>query len=211
MSILIRPAQEHDVDAITGLVNHFAEQDVMLPREEANVRATLADWLVAVDDEAGPDSPPLLGCGALVPLTETLVEIRSLAIHASQHGQGLGSRLVERLVEMARAREFEQVCALTLRESFFIRLGFELVDRWSISPKVWQACIYCRKFHHCDEVAVLMTLKEPAHGAVSATDPRQAAWSSLLKWEEWQPLLLAYQKKPQEAKLAAPLIEAPRG
>jgi hypothetical protein len=36
---------------------------------------------------------------------------------------------------MARQRGYQQVCALTLRENFFVRLGFELVDRWSISPK----------------------------------------------------------------------------
>ena len=81
---------------------------------------------------------------------------------------------------------FEQVCALTLRENFFVRLGFEVVDRWSISPKVWQACIFCRKFHRCDEVAVLMNLVDkPGAGDNGRGTP---AWSHLLKWSEWQPL-----------------------
>ena len=104
----------------------------------------------------------------------------------------MGGQIVLDLVQMARERGFRQVCALTLREQFFVRLGFELVDRWSISPKVWQACIYCRKFHRCDEVAVLMNLVEqPAAVESSATAP---AWSHLLKWSEWQPLKLAYRK-----------------
>ncbi len=198
LSISIRQARPEDVPTILSLVNHFAAQNVMLPRSEASIRQSLDDWLVAVEDEptptiGGPMSA-IVGCGALVPLTDTLVEVRSLAVHDSQHGKGLGSRLVQELVDLARAREYHQVCALTLRESFFVRLGFQLVDRWSISPKVWQACIYCSKFHHCDEVAVLMNL-------VAQPEENQLArpgWSNLLKWEAWQPLKLAYRRETQE-------------
>ncbi|MEZ4673585.1 MAG: GNAT family N-acetyltransferase [Caldilineaceae bacterium] len=104
----------------------------------------------------------IIGCGALVPLNDTLVEVRSLAIHESQQGNGLGSVLVLHLTEMAREHDYTQICALTLRPNFFIRLGFTQVDRWSISSKVWQACIYCPKFHRCDEFAVLMDLASHA-------------------------------------------------
>lgn len=138
----------------------------------------------------------IVGCGALVPLTEQLVEVRSLAIDESQHGKGLGSTIVAELVNMAREREYAQVCALTLRPKFFIRLGFEQVDRWSISSKVWQACIYCPKFHRCDEVAVLMNLANVQVGTEERA--RQPGWNPLLKWGEWQPLRLAYRYEYQE-------------
>jgi amino-acid N-acetyltransferase len=187
LSITMRPAQEEDVPQIVQLVNQFAAQNLMLPRTEESVQRTLADWLVVVD-ESSPGAPPIVGCGALVPLTETLAEIRSLAIHESQHGKGIGSQIVEALVDMARQREYHQVCALTLREQFFVRLGFAVVDRWSISPKIWQACIYCPKFHRCDEVAVLMNLT-PQSEEVALNRP---GWSSLLKYQAWQPLKLAY-------------------
>jgi amino-acid N-acetyltransferase len=189
---LIRPAEEGDILPIVEMVNLFAEQDIMLPRTVESVRHTLAGWLVVVEAYPGPETPPILGCGALVPLTDTLAEVRSLAVHSSQQGKGLGGHIVLELLQMARARGFQQVCALTLREQFFLRLGFEQVDRWSISPKVWQACIYCRKFHRCDEVAVLMNLVEKPEGADGAVRP---AWSHLLKWSEWQPLKLAYQQR----------------
>lgn len=194
MSITIRPAEEQDIAPIVALVNHFAAQNVMLPRTEASVRQTLADWLVAIDDEAPADAPPedqIAGCASLVALTTTLVEVRSLAINKAYQGYGVGSRLVLSLIEMARAREMEQICALTLRASFFTRMGFEVVDRWSISPKVWQACIYCSKFHHCDEVAVLMPLVEKPS---KEDDGRPPAWNGLLRYDAWQPLKLAYQK-----------------
>lgn len=187
MPITIRPAFEQDVPAIVAMVNRFAAQDIMLPRTEAGIRQTLADWLVA-DDQGR-----VAGCGALVPLTETLVEIRSLATHEDYQGQGIGGQLVLALVEIARDQGYEQVCALTLRESFFTRLGFEVVDRWSISPKVWQACIYCPKFHRCDEVAVLMPLVAAPAKSEEAKVP---GWNGLLRWDAWQPLKLAYQQRP---------------
>ncbi len=124
MSIIVRPAEPADITPIVDLVSHYAEQNVMLPRTEGSVRATLSDWLVAVEDDPGHSDPPVLAFGALVPLTESLVEIRSLAVHASQQGRGLGGLIVLALVEVARQRGFQQVCALTLREQFFERLGF---------------------------------------------------------------------------------------
>lgn len=194
MSTGIRPAGEEDVPHIVSLVNQFAAQNLMLPRTEESVVRTLGDWLVAVDDAPAPDAPAIVGCGALVPLTDTLAEIRSLALHSSQQGKGIGSIIVTQLIDLARSREYHQVCALTLRESFFTRLGFEVVDRWSISPKVWQACIYCPKFHRCDEVAVLINLVQSA----SAQHPKPPGWQNLLKYQAWQPLKLAYRRNETE-------------
>ncbi len=192
----IRPPRADESDALAALVNRFAAQQVMLPRDLADIRATLPNWLVAVEDiEDGPEQ--IVGCGSLVALTETLVEVRSLAVEASQHGKGVGSALVLSLVQMAREREYSQVCALTLREAFFQRLGFRLVNRWSISPKVWQACIYCPKVHRCDEVAVMLDLTGQAVAAVdSEAVVKQAARNPLLKHGAWQPLRLAFQEKP---------------
>ena len=148
----IRPATAQDSRDIAQLVNHFAAQNVMLPRSENSIHQTSGDWLVATENQQ------LVGCGALVPLSEALVEVRSLAIHESQHGKGVGSQLTLALVALARQRRYAQVCALTLRENFFLRLGFELIDRWNISPKLWQDCVHCPKFHRCDEIAVMMNL-----------------------------------------------------
>lgn len=203
MGIAIRSAEEQDIAPIVEMVNRFAAQNIMLPRTEESVCKTLNDWLVAVEqgDQSNPESAEtLVGCGALVPLNDTLVEIRSVAVHESQHGKGLGSLIVTELVEEARERGYTQVCALTLRPNFFERLGFELVDRWSISPKVWQACIYCPKFHRCDEVAVLMNLAKQPESAEEQALARSAGWNRLLKYREWQPLRLAYRYEQYELR-----------
>lgn len=149
----IRPATEADVQAICDLVNGFADRNLMLHRTPAQVQMSLGDFLVVEHQNR------MVGCGYLAYLSPTLVEIRSLAVHPDQQGNGLGGLLIDHLVEMARARGIRQICALTLVPEFFIRRGFERVDRWSISPKIWGECVYCPKFHACDEIAVLRTLQ----------------------------------------------------
>lgn len=193
MNTAIRHAEPEDVPSMLAMINEFAARNLMLPRTEKSILQTLPDWLVAeeIDSERR-----IVGCGALVALSEDLAEIRSLAVHESQHGKGLGSALVEHLIALARTREFHQVCALTLREDFFQRLGFEIVDRWSISPKLWQECIYCPKFHRCDEVAVLRNLTNQLVEETMADTTQPAAWNGLLKWQAWQPLKRAYNRKP---------------
>lgn len=193
MAVSIRQACEEDIPELVEMINGFAARNLMLPRTPEAILKTLPDWLVAVErDENGAES--LLGCGALVALTAELAEVRSLAVHERGQGKGVGSLVVENLVALAKAREFSQVCALTLREEFFQRLGFAIVDRWSISPKVWQECIYCPKFHRCDEVAVLRHLTVRSQEEAAAA--RVVTGNPLLKWQAWQPLKLAYSYKP---------------
>ncbi|MBP7962994.1 MAG: GNAT family N-acetyltransferase [Caldilineaceae bacterium] len=205
----IRPATAEDVPHLVAMINRFAAANIMLPRTEAAVLRTLGDWLVITDEASDapnpqsliPNPPAILACGAVVALSDQLAEVRSLAVHESQQGQGLGGVMVNALLQIAKERDFRQVCALTLRENFFVRLGFRIVDRWSISPKLWQECIYCPKFHRCDEVAVLMDIAIRPGQSIDADTARPAAWNSLLKYPAWQPLKLAYYKKEEIGRL----------
>ncbi len=183
----IRPARPTDIPGILELLNEHARRGDVLPRTAQSIQETLPDWLVGVLDGR------VIACVSLLFYTEALAEVRSLAVHEDYQGQGVGGQLVLALVEIARDQGYEQVCALTLRENFFTRLGFEVVDRWSISPKVWQACIYCPKFHRCDEVAVSMPL---VAAPAKAEESKVPGWNGLLRWDAWQPLKLAYQQRP---------------
>ena len=58
-------------------------------------------------------------------------------------------------------------------------------------------CICFREFHRCDEVAVLMELSAQ-RPAAQETPQAAGAWATLLKWEEWQPLRLAYRQSSQK-------------
>jgi amino-acid N-acetyltransferase len=166
---LIRPAIEADIEPVLDIINGYAAENLMLPRTPDQIRKVLTGFLVA------QDRGRVVGCGSLVELTPRLTELRSLAVASDYRGSGLGRRLVEALVVMARESGYDQLCALTLTEGFFNRLGFQTVDRWTITPKIWHECIYCPKFDACDEIAVLMNLTENApvglHGQVIMLQP----------------------------------------
>jgi amino-acid N-acetyltransferase len=148
----IRPAREADIQPICDLVNFYADQNLMLHRTPEQVRHALDEFRVA--EEAGQ----VIGCGYIAYLGPDLVELRSLAVHPDWQGRGVGAQIVQALVALARERHLRQICALTLAPHFFEKLGFRIVDRWEISPKIWGECVYCPKFHACDEVAVLRDL-----------------------------------------------------
>lgn len=177
MTIAIRPITETDAPAISALVNGFAAQNLMLPRSEAQVLLALHDFRVA--DHAGG----VVACGSLIELTPALAEIRSLAVAGEHHGRGMGGLIVGALLDLARQRGLEQVCALTLRPNFFQRQGFQIVDRWNLTPKIWHECVYCPKFHRCDEVAMLLNLADPAAA------PNPAPWWHFLADRAPQPVL----------------------
>lgn len=163
----IRVAVASDAPAIAALVNSFAARNIMLPRSEEQVLTALSHFVVA---EVGGE---LAGCGSLIALTPALAEIRSLAVASEHQGGGLGGVIVGALLNRAREQEYDQVCALTLRPAFFERQGFEIVDRWGLTPKIWQECVFCPKFHHCDETAMLLNLVEPA---AAGDERRPLAW-----------------------------------
>ncbi len=174
MELTLRSATDADVDAIMEIVNHYAAQNLMLWRTPEQVERALPGFLVAEVDGR------VVGCGSLVELTPQLTEVRSLAVAPGLQGGGVGGQIVRALVERAREAGYEQACALTLREGFFNKLGFETVDRWALVPKVWHECIYCSKFHACDEIAVLMNLKQPAEVPVRRwrwPRPLNAGWA----------------------------------
>jgi amino-acid N-acetyltransferase len=171
--VVIRAANEADIEGILAIVNDYAEQNLMLPRTTEQIQRVLPHFLVAECDAQ------IVGCGSLVRLTAQLTELRSLAVAAEWRSTGLGRRLVEALVEQARATGFRQICALTLVEGFFNKLGFVTVDRWTITPKIWHECIYCPKFDACDEIAVFMNLVEPEIAVQPRPEAETVPWLRL--------------------------------
>jgi amino-acid N-acetyltransferase len=63
MEITIRAATEADIDGILAIVNAYAAQNLMLPRNAAQISRVLPDFLVATHEDR------VVGCGSNVPLT----------------------------------------------------------------------------------------------------------------------------------------------
>ncbi len=151
-SVAIRRATVADAPAIAALIAPYAAADLMLPRPLPSLYETIRDFQLAFAGER------LVGCVALHIFAADLAEIKSLAVARDLHGTGLGSRLIEQATDEAVRLGLARVFALVLRPGPFARLGFREVAKEELPQKVWGECIFCPKYHRCDEIAVLREL-----------------------------------------------------
>jgi len=148
----VRRATVHDAESVSALIEPFAQRDLMLPRPVAALYEAIRDFHVVDDGER------IIACVALHVFDGDLAEVKSLAVSASHQGQGLASLLIGRCLDDARSLRLSRVFALVLRDDLWRRLGFATVDKEMLPQKVWGECIYCPKFHRCDELAVVIEL-----------------------------------------------------
>ena len=126
----VRRARISDVRAIKALVDHYAGQ-VLLAKQLVTLYEDVQEfWVARRGDE-------VVGCGALHVLWEDLAEIRTLAVHPSTRGTGVGHALVGRLVDQARELGLQRVFVLTFEERFFGRHGFVTIDGTPVTPEVY--------------------------------------------------------------------------
>lgn len=156
MSVICRKAVPEDVEPLYEMIKGYAERGIMLPRSREILHRQLEHFVVAeVDGE-------VVGCGSLCRLGNDLVEVRSLGISEGHKGLGIGSRLLDRLVEEAEKQQIPKVMALTYEVSFFLKNGFAVVEKEIFPEKVWTDCVHCGKQDCCDEIAVLKELNVSA-------------------------------------------------
>ena len=148
----IRGARLEDVPGIYGLLKHYSDQGVLLPRPESDIFSSLRDFYV-VEDQG-----KIVACAALLIYTNELGEVRSLAVDPDYKHHGLGNRMVSQLEADADKLGLSKLMALTYVVGFFEKLQFDVVDMNALPEKVWGACINCHKFQNCDEIAVLKFL-----------------------------------------------------
>ena len=156
----IRQAVLDDVPGIVRLVADNARRGGLLPRSEANIRASIDNFLVAELDGR------VIGCGSLLPMSANLAELRSLAVDAEIRGGGIGARLVAQLIEAARERQFSTLFALTRAITFFEKCGFTITPKENFPEKVWNDCVACPLLANCDEVAVTLELDDAQEAPV---------------------------------------------
>lgn len=152
--LVIRKAVVGDVGTIQKLVNEFASRGLMLGLSLSEVYEHLRDFSIAEKDGE------VVGACALHIVWEDLAEIRSLVVEPASRELGVGRALVESCMEEARSLRLHRVFALTYQEDFFLRLGFEPVEKSELPQKVWSDCMKCTKFPDCDETAVIRVLEE---------------------------------------------------
>ena len=151
----IRKAVVGDVKTIHKILNHYADQGLLLPRSLSEFYDHLRDYFVLADDV---EMDLIYGVCGLGVCWEDLAEIKSLAVTDDHQGKGFGSQLVEACLKEARSLGLKRVFTLTYVPGFFIRLGFHEVEKLSLPHKIWADCLKCPKFPNCDETALMIKI-----------------------------------------------------
>lgn len=162
----LRKAVMADIPAMLALINAYARDGIMLPRNEFEISEGIRDFTVALEGGS------LLGCAALHFYGPTVAEVRSLAVAPDTKGSGVGRRLVEALEAEARQFQLESLFAFTYVPGFFRKLGYVEVERGDLPLKAWKDCLRCPKFQACDEIAVHKPLA-PGGGLTGLSAPAQ--------------------------------------
>jgi amino-acid N-acetyltransferase len=116
----VRRAARPDAAQILELVREYAGQGLMLQRTFDEIAARIDSYVVAIDD-AGR----VIACAALEEYSPSLAEVSSVAVASSHHGQGVGSQVVLGVERLARARDIEELFAMSLTDRFFLSLSYQ--------------------------------------------------------------------------------------
>ncbi len=149
---MIRKAILQDARQIHQLLMAYVKDGLVLSRSLMDIFESIRDFYVFVEDER------VVGVAALNICWEDLAEVRSLAVYKDVAGRGIGSHLVEACLAEARQLGIGRVFALTYQQSFFEKLGFEVIEKSELPQKIWGDCIKCVKFPDCDEIALSISL-----------------------------------------------------
>ncbi len=115
----IRPMSQKDISDVLRVMQPFVQQEILLPRTEAQLEEALADYIVfEVDDSVH-------ACAALHEFPEKVGEIAAIAVDQQFLHLGVGPKLVGFLCERAQKRGLASVFVLTTQTAdWFLKLGF---------------------------------------------------------------------------------------
>ncbi len=152
----VRRARLADVPRMMPLLTGYAQRAEILLRTEDDVYRSIREWVVVETDYK------IVGVGSLLIMWRDLAEIRSLVVSPAYQGCGFGRKMVELLLVEAKLLQLERVFALTRKPGFFLKAGFQLIRIERLPRKVRRDCVFCSIFNACDEVGVILSLKDVA-------------------------------------------------
>jgi amino-acid N-acetyltransferase len=129
--VVVRRARTSDIRTIRDIVRPHAESRVLVSKDAVTYYEAVQQFRVGEVDGR------VVGFGALHVMWEDLAEIRTLAVSPEAKGRGVGSRLLEALVEDARELGVERLFCLTFEVDFFSRHGFEVIEGQAVEPEVY--------------------------------------------------------------------------
>jgi len=151
----IRKARISEAGQIHRILVHFAGHGILLPRSLSEIYEHIRDFFVMEDSS---ENGKITGVCALDICWEDLAEIRSLAVMEECQGKNRGALLVNRCLEEAASMGVKKVFALTYVPDFFLKIGFNEIEKSALPHKIWADCLKCPKFPDCDEIAMMKNI-----------------------------------------------------
>lgn len=149
--MIYRKARFDDTETIFNLISFYAAKGAMLARSRNTIYENLRDLAVAEDEQG-----KVVGVGGLHITWDALAEICAMAVDPACIRQGIGTGIVQLLMEEGRELGIKTYFTLTYKPKFFESLGFKVVSRDDLPHKIWKDCIDCPKFPDCDEIALIL-------------------------------------------------------
>ncbi|MBM3681890.1 MAG: amino-acid N-acetyltransferase [Actinobacteria bacterium] len=128
----IRPAKTTDVLTIRKLVDTYAPERRLLSKATVTLYEAVPDFLVIEKDGK------VIGAGAVHVLWEDLAEVRTVAVFPEYKKQGIGSQLLEALIEKAKVLGVKRLFCLTFELKFFTKHGFTEIQGTPVEPEIYQ-------------------------------------------------------------------------
>ena len=138
----LRAMQSQDIPSVLSLMNPFVQKGILLERTAKQLKADLDNYIVYNVDEG------IHACAALKVYQEsgasseaTQAEICAVAVDPAYGNMGVGPKIVNYLLDKARAKGVKSVFVMTTQTAdFFEKLGFAPDSIDSIPPerkKLW--------------------------------------------------------------------------
>ena len=141
MATRVRLAAEDDLPAIRRIYNEGIVDRVATLDEGEKSEADILEWWHSHDDYhavfVAECDGAVVGCGALHVMWEDLAELRTVAVHESMRGEGIGHLIVDDLLDRARRVGVSRVFVLTFAVDFFGRHGFTEISGTPVAPEVY--------------------------------------------------------------------------
>lgn len=135
--MIIRAARTPDVVGIHQLMQPLVDENILLGKDLVVLYEAIQEFIVAETAEG-----EIVGCAALHVLWRDLGEVRTIATSASVRGQGVGHRMLLKLIEDARDLGLERLFCLTFETEFFGRHGFEAVGEHVVDEVTYREIMH---------------------------------------------------------------------
>lgn len=119
----IRPAQIEDVGGIIELIEPLESQGILVRRSRELLETEIEQFTVIERDGV------IIGCAALYPYSNDMVELACVAVDRNYHGGHRGDQLLQAIEQQAKQQGSKQIFLLTTRTAhWFQERGFNIAE-----------------------------------------------------------------------------------